>query len=184
MSKINVACLYCGLITAIESYKENTKIKCQKCKKDFIAYKTVNCHGCGKEKHPNHKCRNCDAASTQVVDTVDVLKTLINPFSAFTKLAGNVNSQDNEVNQESESDNGNQENSLPETKSGTNLHPAEKISIGDLTALVKSNLQALWAGDEEMAKATGLAQGTLKSRLGRAREALRQVLEEEGKKNG
>lgn len=37
---------------------------------------------------------------------------------------------------------------------------------------------------EEMAAATGLAQGTLKSRLGRAREALRSVLEGEGKKNG
>ncbi|MBO5502687.1 MAG: sigma-70 family RNA polymerase sigma factor, partial [Clostridia bacterium] len=37
---------------------------------------------------------------------------------------------------------------------------------------------------EEMAAATGLAQGTLKSRLGRAREALRHVLEKEGKKNG
>ena len=37
---------------------------------------------------------------------------------------------------------------------------------------------------EEMAAATGLAQGTLKSRLGRAREALRNMLEGEGKKNG
>ena len=153
MSKINVACPYCGLITAIDSNKENTKIKCQKCKRYFIAYETINCHSCGKQKHPDHKCRNCDAAPARTVDAADVLKTLINPFSAFTKLAGNVNSQDNEVNQESETDNGNQENSLPETKSGTNLHPAEKISIGDLTALVKSNLQALWMGDEEMARA-------------------------------
>ncbi len=37
---------------------------------------------------------------------------------------------------------------------------------------------------EEMAEATGLAQGTLKSRLGRAREALRKVWEGEEKKNG
>ena len=37
---------------------------------------------------------------------------------------------------------------------------------------------------EEMAAATGLSQGTLKSRLSRAREALKKILEEEGKKNG
>lgn len=37
---------------------------------------------------------------------------------------------------------------------------------------------------EEMAAATGLSQGTLKSRLSRAREALKRILEEEGKKNG
>ena len=37
---------------------------------------------------------------------------------------------------------------------------------------------------EEMADATGLAQGTVKSRLSRARDALRKVLEAEEKKNG
>lgn len=37
---------------------------------------------------------------------------------------------------------------------------------------------------EEMAKATGLAAGTLKSRLSRAREALRAILEAEGKNHG
>jgi len=37
---------------------------------------------------------------------------------------------------------------------------------------------------EEMAKAAGLAAGTVKSRLSRARDALRAILEAEGKKNG
>ncbi len=37
---------------------------------------------------------------------------------------------------------------------------------------------------DEMAKATGLAPGTLKSRLSRAREALRVILEAEEKKHG
>ncbi len=37
---------------------------------------------------------------------------------------------------------------------------------------------------EEMAAATGLAQGTVKSRLSRARDALRKVLEAEENKNG
>ncbi len=37
---------------------------------------------------------------------------------------------------------------------------------------------------EEMAAATGLAAGTVKSRLSRARDALRTLLEAEGKKNG
>lgn len=37
---------------------------------------------------------------------------------------------------------------------------------------------------EEMAKATGLAAGTVKSRLSRARDALRTLLEAEEKKNG
>lgn len=38
------------------------------------------------------------------------------------------------------------------TESGT-LRPLEKTSIGDLIALVKNNLQALWEGDEATAKA-------------------------------
>ena len=146
MNDITIVCPYCGEVTEIEQHKENTQVRCSKCQKEFMAYEAVNCHHCGKLKHPNHKCRNCYAAP--------VRNAFIDPFTALTKkLAGNVNSQDNEVNQESEVDNGNQENSLPETKSGTNLHPAENISIGDLTALVKSNLQALWMGDEEMARA-------------------------------
>lgn len=37
---------------------------------------------------------------------------------------------------------------------------------------------------EQMAKATGLATGTVKSRLSRAREALRSILEAEEQKNG
>ena len=153
MNEINVCCPYCGVITPVESDVENTKIQCPKCQKEFMAYETVNCRNCGKQKHPNHKCWNCDATPARTVDTADALKTLINPFSVLTKLAGNVNSQDNGVTQEKDTEKEDQEISLPEAKTGTNLYPAEKISIGDLTALVKSNLQALWAGDEAMAKA-------------------------------
>ena len=35
----------------------------------------------------------------------------------------------------------------------SNLQPMEKIAVSDLTALIKSNLFALWEENEEMAKA-------------------------------
>ena len=152
MNDITIVCPYCGEVTEIEQHKENTKVRCGKCKKEFMAYEAVNCHSCGKLKHPNRKCRNCDASSARAANMANVVTTLINPLSALSRFAGS-GQQNTEAEQEVESEIMEQETSLPEKRSGVNLHPAEHVSIGDVAALVESNLQTLWAGDEETAKA-------------------------------
>ena len=152
MSTIFSQCPYCGEVTEIEQYKENTKIRCGKCQKEFMAYEAVNCHSCSKLKHPNRKCRNCDAQPARAANIANVVTTLINPLSALTRFAGSVQ-QTTEAETEVESEITEQETSLPEKRSGVNLHPAEHVSIGDVAALVNSNLQTLWSGDEETAKA-------------------------------
>jgi len=52
-------CPYCGKLSELEYGKINTKIACEMCKNDFIAYEAVPCTICGTYKHPNHVCRIC-----------------------------------------------------------------------------------------------------------------------------
>ena len=52
-------CPYCGKLSELEYGKINTKIACEMCKNDFIAYEAVPCTICGTYKHPNHECRIC-----------------------------------------------------------------------------------------------------------------------------
>ena len=152
MNEIRSVCPYCGDIILLASAMENTKIQCSKCRKDFMGYEAVKCHSCGKLKHPNRKCRNCNIQPVRATNIANVVTTLINPLSALSRFAGSVQ-QNTEVETEVESEIMEQETSLPEKRSGVNLHPAEHVSIGDVAALVESNLQSLWAGDEETAKA-------------------------------
>ena len=104
MDNIISQCPYCGDLMEVWQNKENTKMKCHKCRKEFMAYEVVQCHKCGKQKHPNNKCRNCDAVPARTVDTADVLKTLINPFPALAKLTRNANPQETKANRENETE--------------------------------------------------------------------------------
>ena len=155
MNTIFSQCPYCGEVTEIEQYKENTKVSCSKCKKEFMAYEAVNCHSCGKLKHPNHKCRNCEEAPVRLVDGAKTIPTLLNPFSVLTKSVPSAAANGKKVVRQSK------KNEPPAAKEDadferytvSNLHPAEQISIQNVVDLVESNLQTLWAGDEETARA-------------------------------
>ena len=118
-------CFYCGALMRIEQSKENKKIQCDNCKGEFMLYKIVKCHFCGTENLKGNKCRNCGADP--------------------------VNSKiDKETNKNKSAE---QKNVLQEKSHEVKLHPVESVSIQEISALVESNLQALWAGDEETAKA-------------------------------
>lgn len=118
-------CFYCGALMRIEQSKENKKIQCDNCKGEFMLYKIVKCHLCGTENLKGNKCRNCGADP--------------------------VNSKiDKETNKNKSTE---QKNVLQEKSHEVKLHPVESVSIQEISALVESNLQALWAGDEETAKA-------------------------------
>ena len=109
----------------IEQSKENKKIQCDNCKGEFMVYKIVKCHFCGTENLKGNKCRNCGA---------DPVNSKINKDTNKNKSAE-------------------QKNVLQEKSHEVKLHPVESVSIQEISALVESNLQALWAGDEETAKA-------------------------------
>ena len=118
-------CFYCGALMRIEQSKENKKIQCDNCKGEFMLYKIVKCHFCGTENLKGNKCRNCGADP--------------------------VNSKiDKETNKNKSAE---QKNVLQEKSHEVKLHPVESVSIQEISVLVESNLQALWAGDEETAKA-------------------------------
>lgn len=118
-------CHYCGALMRIEQSKENKKIQCDNCKGEFMVYKIVKCHFCGTENLKGNKCRNCGA---------DPVNSKINKDTNKNKSAE-------------------QKNVLQEKSHEVKLHPVESVSIQEISALVESNLQALWAGDEETAKA-------------------------------
>ena len=120
-----------------------------------MAYEAVNCHSFGKLKHPNRKCRNCEEAPERLVDGAKTIPTLLNPFSVLTKSVPSAAANGKKVVQQSK------KNEPPAAKEDadferytvSNLHPVEQISIQNVVDLVESNLQTLWAGDEETARA-------------------------------
>ena len=155
MNTIFSQCPDCGELIEFEQSKENTKVSCSKCKKEFMAYEAVKCQYCGRWKHPNRKCRNCEEAPVRLVDGAKTITTLHNPFSVLTKSVPSAAANGKKVVQQSK------KNEPPAAKEDadferytvSNLHPAEQISIQNVVDLVESNLQTLWAGDEETAKA-------------------------------
>ena len=145
MSKtIITICPDCGNPAQIGEEDKNLRRRCDYCGKEFVAYEAETCQ-CGAPKHPNHKCRKC--GSRFMANDLSALRKAVSAIASIPSAGPgggcDADSGDADVDTASE---------LREI-SGNSLHPAERTSIGELAALVETNLRAIWEGDEALAKA-------------------------------
>ena len=124
-------CPNCSRPFSVDEKDRNRSMKCTSCGDKFIVYKAEKCR-CGKLKHPNHPCPQCGRDPG---------------FAGLLKSMKNGNSSPIVPVQE-------EPKSVPKNSSAEpSLSPQERISIGELTTLVESNLRALWATGEAEARA-------------------------------
>lgn len=124
-------CPNCSKPFSIDEKARNRQKKCPSCGQKFVAYEAEKCQ-CGKPKHPNHPCPECGSGA----GFVSLLKRWIRDDPSPTALA----TEDLKA--------------APANSSvELSLSLQERISIGELTSLVESNLRALWASDEATARA-------------------------------